>query len=43
MLLNQGRHEQGRAILTDIYHWFTEGFETPDLIEATTLLETLQT
>jgi hypothetical protein len=30
-----------RAMLADIYHWFTEGFDTRDLIEAKALLEEL--
>jgi hypothetical protein len=28
-------------MFADIYHWFTEGFETPDLQEAKALLEEL--
>jgi hypothetical protein len=28
-------------MLADIYHWFTEGFDTRDLIEAKALLEEL--
>ena len=43
LLANEGHREQACAILTDIYHSFTEGFDTPDLIEAKTLLEILQT
>jgi class 3 adenylate cyclase/tetratricopeptide (TPR) repeat protein len=43
LLVNEGHREQACAILTDIYHSFTEGFDTPDLIEAKTLLEILQT
>jgi predicted ATPase len=30
----QGKREQGRQLLTEVYGWFTEGFETPDLQEA---------
>jgi hypothetical protein len=26
-------------MLADIYHWFTEGFDTPDLKDAKTLLD----
>jgi predicted ATPase/predicted Ser/Thr protein kinase len=33
-----GRREEGRTQLIDIYRRFTEGFETPDLTEARTLL-----
>ena len=29
-------------MLAEIFNWFTEGFETADLIEAKTLLEELQ-
>ena len=43
LLVNEGRREQACTILTDIYHSFTEGFDTRDLIEATTLLDILQT
>jgi predicted ATPase/class 3 adenylate cyclase/DNA-binding winged helix-turn-helix (wHTH) protein len=38
----QGRRTEARQILVEIYDWFTEGFETPDLQEAKTLLEALQ-
>jgi predicted ATPase len=37
----QGRNEEAREMLTEIYGWFTEGFETRDLIEAKALLEDL--
>jgi DNA-binding winged helix-turn-helix (wHTH) protein/predicted ATPase len=37
----QGKVEPARALLADVYEWFTEGFETPDLIEAKTLLAEL--
>ena len=30
----QGQRDQARQLLTEIYSWFTEGFETPDLQEA---------
>src|SRR5262249_40906862 len=43
LLMNEGRREQACTILTDIYHSFTEGFDTPDLREARTLLEIMQT
>jgi predicted ATPase len=35
----QGRIEEARHLLAEIYGWFTEGFDTPDLMEARTLLE----
>ena len=28
-------------MLADIYHWFTEGFDTPDLKDAKALLDEL--
>lgn len=34
----QGRAEEGRAVLAPVYAWFTEGFETGDLREAHALL-----
>jgi hypothetical protein len=37
----QGRRTLGRDLLTSIYGWFTEGFDTPDLKEAKALLEEL--
>jgi predicted ATPase len=36
-----GKHEQARRLLAETYGWFTEGFDTPDLIEAATLLAEL--
>jgi len=30
--------KDGRDILAPVYAWFTEGFDTPDLIEADALL-----
>ena len=38
---DQGKHEGARHLLSEIYSWFTEGFETPDLKEARTLLDEL--
>jgi len=35
----QGKKEEARQGLTDIYNWFTEGFDTPDLIEARKLIQ----
>jgi predicted ATPase len=37
----QGRGDNAREALSEIYAWFTEGFETPDLIKAKALLEEL--
>jgi hypothetical protein len=35
----QGKPAEARQMLAEIYAWFTEGFDTPDLQEAKTLLE----
>jgi predicted ATPase len=37
----QGKLEEARQLLAEIYGWFTEGFDTPDLQEAKALLEEL--
>jgi predicted ATPase len=37
----QDKPQEARQILSDIYNWFTEGFDTADLQEAKVLLETL--
>lgn len=37
----QGRDEEARQRLAEIYGWFTEGFDTPDMREAKALLEEL--
>jgi predicted ATPase len=41
LLQSQGRGEEGRQILAEVYGWFTEGFDTPDLREANALLDAL--
>ncbi len=38
---DQGKREQACALLAPIYSWFTEGFDTPILGEATALLKEL--
>jgi len=38
LLDHQGDRDEARAILSGIYNWFTEGFDTPDLKDAQTLL-----
>jgi class 3 adenylate cyclase/predicted ATPase len=38
---DQGRQTDARDLLAPIYDWFTEGFDTPDLKKAKTLLEEL--
>ena len=37
----QGQVDEARQMLAEIYNWFTEGFDTADLVEARTLLEEL--
>ena len=37
----QGKREEARQLLAEVYHWFTEGFDTHDLQEAKALLEEL--
>jgi len=37
----QGKKEESRKIMTEIYGWFTEGFDTEDLKEAKALLDGL--
>jgi predicted ATPase len=37
----QGKRDEARALLTPIYGWFTEGFDTADLQDAKALLEEL--
>jgi len=41
LLAKQGRRDEARAMLTEIYDWFTEGFDTADLKDAKTLLDEL--
>ena len=40
-LLRDTNRDEGRTILADIYSWFTEGFELPDLKDAKALLDEL--
>ena len=42
LLRDTGRRDEARAMLTEIYRWFTEGFDTTDLKDAKTLLDELQ-
>jgi predicted ATPase len=37
----QGKIDQARQMLAEVYGWFSEGFDTPDLLEAKALLEEL--
>src|SRR5439155_1643383 len=38
----QGKKEEARQVLAEIYGWFTEGFDTKDLQEARALLHELK-
>jgi predicted ATPase len=38
---SQGKQHEARNMLAEVYHWFTEGFDTKDLQEAKVLLEQL--
>jgi predicted ATPase len=38
---SQGKREEARQLLAEIYGWFTEGFDTADLQEAKALLHKL--
>jgi predicted ATPase len=38
----QGKRAEACELLTEVYSWFTEGFDTPDLQEAKALLIALQ-
>jgi hypothetical protein len=35
----QGKQKEAHQMLADVYHWFTEGFDTKDLQEAKALIE----
>jgi tetratricopeptide (TPR) repeat protein len=41
LLASQGRRDEARTMLTEIYGWFTEGFDTADLKDAKALLDEL--
>ena len=38
---DQGKVQQARELLTPVYGWFTQGFDTLDLKEASALLDEL--
>src|SRR5262249_19331241 len=38
---DQGHRAEARDLLAPVYSWFTEGFDTPDLKDARTLLDEL--
>jgi predicted ATPase len=39
---DQNRRQEAIELLAPVYAWFTEGFDTPDLVEAKELLERLR-
>ncbi|MCA1444788.1 AAA family ATPase, partial [Ensifer sp. IC4062] len=41
MYIDKGRDDEARSLLAPLYAWFTEGFETGDLVEAKALLDDL--
>jgi len=41
LLAKQGRQDEAHRMLAEVYSWFTEGFETPDLKDAKALLDVL--
>ena len=40
LYVQQGRKREGQHLVAEVYSWFTEGFDTPDLTEAAAFLET---
>jgi predicted ATPase len=41
LLRETDRPDEARAMLAEIYNWFTEGFDTADLKDAKTLIDEL--
>ena len=41
LLRDTNRRDEARAMLAEIYDWFTEGFDLPDLKDAKALLDEL--
>jgi predicted ATPase len=42
LLMAQGRRDEARAMLAEIYGWFSEGFDTADLKDAKARLDELE-
>jgi predicted ATPase len=42
LFATQGKRDEARAMLAEIYGWFTEGFDTTDLKDAKALLDELR-
>jgi predicted ATPase len=43
LLVRRDKRDEARAMLAELYGWFTEGFDTADLIDAKTFLDELGT
>jgi len=41
LMRDTNRRDEARTILAEVYGWFTEGFDTPDLKDAKALLQEL--
>ncbi len=41
LLAKQGKRDEARTMLSEIYNQFTEGFDTADLMDTKSLLEEL--
>jgi predicted ATPase len=41
LLRDTNRRDEARAMLAEVYNWFTEGFDTADLKDAKALLDEL--
>ena len=41
LLTDQGKRQAAHDLLAPIYDWFTEGFDTSDLLKAKALLDEL--
>jgi hypothetical protein len=42
LLARQNNRDEARTMLSKIYNWFTEGFDTADLKDAKALLDELR-
>jgi len=42
ILAKQGKRDEARSMLAEIYNWFSEGFDTADLKDAKALTEELR-
>jgi predicted ATPase len=41
LLAKQGRQDEAHSLMTEVYNWFTEGVDTPDLKDAKALMDAL--